>query len=70
METVALHSRGWDAIGEELEYAATTLSRYGREGRADDLTYLVSQIQKQREDGADPDSADLDRYTEKMRGSV
>lgn len=64
MEEVALHGRAWDAVVEELEYAATTLSRNGRTGRADDLVYIINEIEDQRESGCDADAADLARYEE------
>lgn len=67
MESVALHSRGWDAIRKELEHDIVEYERYGREGRADDLQYLLDQIHDQRCEGHDPDGADLDRYAEQMQ---
>lgn len=70
MDTVSLHSRAWNFVEEELEYAATTLSRNGRTGRADDLMYILSQIQDQRENGDDPEGADLGRYEAKMRDTL
>lgn len=67
MDEVALHGRAWDAIEEELEYAATTLSRNGRTGRSDDLCYIIDEIREQRDEGADTDAPDLGRYEQKMR---
>jgi hypothetical protein len=67
METVALHGRAWEAVAEELEYAAKTLSRNGRTGRADDLRYILCQIEDQRDDGCDCEAADLGRYEEQMK---
>lgn len=67
MKSVALHSRAWDEVVEELEYNAETLSRNGQDGRASDLRYILEQIRTQRENGCDPDSADLNRYEEQMK---
>jgi hypothetical protein len=70
MEKVALHGRAWETVIEELEYSATTLSRNGQTGRADDLDYILEQIETQRNSGCDEESADLGRYEEKMQETL
>jgi len=64
MEQVALHDRAWDEVVTELEYASETLSRSGQSGRAEDLRYIIDQINHQRSNGVDPEMADLARYEE------
>jgi hypothetical protein len=64
MDEVSLHGRAWEEVVDELEYSIETMKRAGRSGRADDLQYVLDQIQDQRQEGGDPNGADLDRYEE------
>lgn len=66
MEDVSLHGRAWDTIEEELEFDIAQYERAGRSGRADDMRHIRNQIQDQRENGCDPNGADLSRYEEEI----
>lgn len=70
MEEVSLHSRAWDALEEELEHDIEEYERYGRTGRADDLSFILNQLRDQRANGSDPEGADLGRYEEQMQASL